>query len=51
MSLYNASAVEYRTANGWLGEAIALRDAAAARAVALIKAATGTDCILEHAQT
>jgi hypothetical protein len=51
VSLYNASAAQYRTANGWLGEAIALRDEAAARAVALIKAATGTDCALEHAQT
>ena len=51
VSLYNASALEYRTANGWLAEAIALRDEAAARAVALIRAADGADCVLEHAQT
>jgi hypothetical protein len=51
VSLYNASALEYRTANGWLAEAIALRNEAAARAVALIQAAAGTDCFLEHAQT
>jgi hypothetical protein len=51
VSQYNASAAQYRTANGWLAEAITLRDEAAARAVALIKAGTGADCILEHAQT
>ena len=51
VSLYNASALEYRTANGWLAEAMALRNAAAARAAALIQAASGTDCVLEHAQT
>jgi hypothetical protein len=43
VSRYNASALEYRTANGWLAEAIALRDEAAARAVALIQAAIGAD--------
>lgn len=51
VSLYNASAAQYRTANGWLVEAIALRDEAAARAVALIKAGAGADCVLEHART
>jgi hypothetical protein len=40
---YNASALEYRTANGWLAEAIALRDEAAARAAARIEAAIGAD--------
>jgi hypothetical protein len=40
---YNASALEYRTANGWLAEAIALRDEAAACAAAAIQAAVGAD--------
>ncbi|MGH3279424.1 MAG: hypothetical protein ACRDNW_09830, partial [Trebonia sp.] len=40
---YNASALEYRTANGWLAEAIAMRDEAAARAAAAIRAAIGGD--------
>ena len=43
VSRYNASALEYRTANGWLAEAVAERDAAAARAAAQIQAAIGTD--------
>jgi hypothetical protein len=43
VSLYNASALEYRTANGWLAEAVALRDEAAARAAAQIQAAIGAD--------
>ena len=43
VSRYNASAVEYRTAKGWLAEATALRDEAAARAAALIRAAAGAD--------
>jgi hypothetical protein len=43
VSGYNASALEYRTANGWLTEAIALRDEAAARAAAQIQAAIGAD--------
>ena len=51
VSLYNASAREYRTANHWLAEAIALRDEAAARAAALIQAAVGADGVKEHAQT
>jgi hypothetical protein len=41
VSLYNASALEYRTANGWLAEAVALRDEAAAGAAAQILAAAG----------
>jgi hypothetical protein len=40
---YNASALEYRTANGWLAEAIALRDEAAARAAARIQAVIDAD--------
>jgi len=40
---YNANALEYRTANGWLAEAVANRDAAAASAAAAIRAATGSD--------
>jgi hypothetical protein len=43
VSKYNASALEYQTAKGWLAEAVALRDEAAARAAALIQAATGAD--------
>jgi len=43
VSKYNASALEYQTAKGWLAEAIALRDEAAARAAALIQAAIGAD--------
>ena len=43
ISRYNASALEYRIANGWLAEAIALRDEAAARATARIQAAIGAD--------
>lgn len=43
VSRYNASALEYQTAKGWLAEAIALRDEAAARATALIQAAIGAD--------
>ena len=43
VSRYNASALEYRTAKGWLAEAVALRDEAAARAAALIQAAIGAD--------
>jgi hypothetical protein len=43
VSRYNASALEYRTANGWLAEAIAARDAAAARAAVAIQAALGAD--------
>jgi hypothetical protein len=43
VSRYNASALEYRTANGWLAEAIAMRDEAAARAAAAIRAALGAD--------
>jgi hypothetical protein len=43
VSRYNASALDYRTANGWLAEAVALRDAAAARAAAAIQAALGSD--------
>jgi hypothetical protein len=43
VSRYNASALEYRTANGWLAEAVAQRDAAAARAAAAIAAAIGAD--------
>jgi len=43
VSRYNASALEYRTANGWLAEAIAQRDAAAAQAAAAIQAALGSD--------
>jgi hypothetical protein len=43
VSRYNASALEYRTAKGWLAEAVALRDEAAARAAALIRAAIGAD--------
>jgi hypothetical protein len=43
VSGYNASALEYRTAKGWLAEAIALRDEAAARAAAAIEAAIGAD--------
>jgi hypothetical protein len=43
VSLYNASALEYRTANGWLAEAVTLRDEAAARAAAQIQAAIGGD--------
>jgi hypothetical protein len=43
VSRYNASALEYRTAKGWLAEAVALRDEAAARAAALIQAAVGAD--------
>ena len=55
ISRYNASALEYRIANGWLAEAIALRDEAAARAAARIQAAIGADGLAdsgeEHAQT
>jgi hypothetical protein len=40
---YNASALDYRTANGWLAQAIAARDAAAASAAAAIRAALGSD--------
>ncbi|HEX3516079.1 MAG TPA: hypothetical protein VHT26_18975 [Trebonia sp.] len=40
---YNASALDYRTANGWLAQAIAGRDAAAASAAAAIRAALGSD--------
>ena len=40
---YNASALDYRTANGWLAEAVAARDAAAASAAAAIRAALGSD--------
>ena len=40
---YNASAAEYRTAKGWLAEAVALRDEAAARAAALVRAAVDAD--------
>ncbi|MGH3252951.1 MAG: hypothetical protein ACRDOI_42995 [Trebonia sp.] len=43
VSRYNASALDYRTANGWLAEAVAMRDAAAARAAAAIQAALGRD--------
>jgi hypothetical protein len=43
VSRYNASALDYRTANGWLAEAVANRDAAAARAAAAIAAAIGAD--------
>jgi hypothetical protein len=43
VSRYNASALEYRTANGWLAEAVAMRDAAAAGAAAAIQAALGSD--------
>jgi hypothetical protein len=43
VSRYNASALEYRTANGWLAEAITIRDQAAARAAAQIQAAIGSD--------
>jgi hypothetical protein len=43
VSRYNASALEYRTANGWLAEAVAQRDEAAARAAAAIQAAIGAD--------
>jgi len=43
VSRYNASALEYRTANGWLAEAIAMRDEAAARAAAAIQAVIGSD--------
>jgi hypothetical protein len=43
VSRYNASALEYRAAKGWLAEAIALRDEAAASAAALIQAAIGAD--------
>jgi hypothetical protein len=43
VSRYNASALEYRTANGWLAQAIAMRDEAAARAAAAITAALGAD--------
>ncbi len=43
VSRYNASALEYRTANGWLAEAVAQRDQAAARAAAEIRAAIGAD--------
>jgi hypothetical protein len=43
VSRYNASTLEYRTANGWLAEAVALRDEAAARAAAQILAAAGPD--------
>jgi hypothetical protein len=48
---YNASALEYLTANRWLAEAVALRDEAAARAAAQIRAATGAGWVKEHAQT
>lgn len=40
---YNASALEYRAANGRLADAIALRDEAAARATTLIQAAIAAD--------
>jgi hypothetical protein len=40
---YNASALEYRAANGWLAEAVAAREEAAARAAAQIQAAIGAD--------
>ena len=40
---YNATALEYRAANGRLADAIALRDEAAARATALIQAAIAAD--------
>ena len=43
VSRYNASALDYRTANGWLAEAVAARDAAAARAAAAIQTALGSD--------
>jgi hypothetical protein len=43
VSRYNASALDYRTANGWLAEAVATREAAAARAAAAIQAALGSD--------
>ena len=43
VSRYNASALDYRTANGWLAEAVAMRDDAAARAAATIQAALGSD--------
>jgi hypothetical protein len=40
---YNASALDYRTAHGWLAEAVAMRDQAAASAAAAIQAALGDD--------
>lgn len=40
---YNASALDYRTANGWLAQAVAARDVAAASAAAAIRAALGSD--------
>ena len=40
---YNASALEYRAANGRLADAVAIRDEAAARATALIQAAIAAD--------
>jgi hypothetical protein len=43
VSGYNANALDYRTANGWLAEAIQQRDAAAAHAAAQIQAAIGAD--------
>lgn len=43
VSRYNASALEYRTANGWLAEAIALRNDAADCAAARIQAVIGAD--------
>jgi hypothetical protein len=43
VSRYNAGALDYRTATGWLTEAIETRDAAAARAAAAIRAALGDD--------
>jgi hypothetical protein len=46
---YNASAQEYRTANGRLSDAIAIRDEAAARATALIQAAIGADGLQDQA--
>ena len=49
VSRYNASALEYQTAKGWLAEAIALRDEAAARAAALIQAAVGADGLQDQA--
>jgi hypothetical protein len=43
VATYNASALEYRTANDWLAEAIALRDEAAASAAARIADAIDAD--------
>lgn len=49
VSRYNASVLDYRTAQGWIAEAISMRDQAAASAAAAILAAIGGDGLQNQA--